>query len=142
MQISKITFFIIVATSLLLSACASKPQSLFDELGGITKIEEISDNFIEAISYDESIAAYFSNSNIKRFREKLNEHLCEVSGGPCVYTGDSMLAVHTGMNISESHFNKTVELLIQAMDKSNIPLQTQNKLLAKLVPMRQDIIYK
>jgi hemoglobin len=59
-----------------------------------------------------------------------------------VYTGDSMLDVHAGMNINENHFNLMVDLLINAMDDANIPHNTQNKMLAKLATMRSDIIYK
>lgn len=111
-------------------------------MGGQIKIEEVTNNFIEQIGYNKHIVRYFENTDIDRFREKLNEHLCMVADGPCEYTGDSMLDVHAGMNINENHFNLMVDLLINAMDDANIPHNTQNKMLAKLATIRSDIIYK
>lgn len=141
--IIKATLCALSASMLLtLSACQSTRPSLFDELGGHSKISEITDNFINEISFNPHIAAYFANSNIERFRSKLNEHLCVIANGPCEYTGDDMLRVHQGMDISEHHFNLTVDLLIEAMNKADVAHPTQNKVLAKLVPLRKDIIYQ
>lgn len=94
-----------LALTLSLTACSSTTKTLYSEIGGKAKIEEITDNFIEQIGYNKHIVRYFENTDINRFREKLNEHLCMLTKGPCEYTGDSMLAVHTGMNINENHFN-------------------------------------
>ncbi len=136
----------IVAASMLvlLWGCQSlsSSRSLYDELGGMPVIEKITDNFIEEISFDQQIVKHFKESDIDRFREKLNEQLCNVSGGPCEYTGDSMVDVHTKMNITEAEFNRTVDLLISAMNKAGVAHRTQNKLLARLAPMRGDIIYR
>ena len=120
----------------------SSSRSLYDELGGMPVIEKITDHFIEEISFDQQIVKHFKESDIDRFREKLIEQLCNVSGGPCEYTGDSMVDVHTKMNITESEFNRTVDLLINAMNKAGVAHRTQNKLLARLAPMRGDIIYR
>ena len=65
-----------------------------------------------------------------------------VSGGGCQYTGDTMEQVHGGMNISEKDFNLTVDLLINAMDKANVPHPLQNRLLNKLAPMRSQMLYR
>ncbi|NCP64804.1 MAG: group 1 truncated hemoglobin [Paraglaciecola sp.] len=125
----------------LLAGCASTDKSLYDELGGQATVAKIVDNFIHEIEYDQVMFAYFAESDIDRFRSKLNEHLCFLADGPCAYTGDTMAQVHAGMNISEGDFNHGVDLFIAAMDKANVPHPLQNRLLAKMVPTRQDIIY-
>ncbi|HVL00420.1 MAG TPA: group 1 truncated hemoglobin [Dongiaceae bacterium] len=116
-------------------------QTLYDELGGQPVIEKIADNFINEISFDQKISAHFKDTDIDRFRAKLIEQLCNVSDGPCEYTGDSMLDVHQKMNITENEFNRTVDLLINAMTQAGVSHRTQNKLIARLAPMRPDIIY-
>lgn len=136
---------ILLAVSLaLLWSCQShtNSRSLYDELGGMPAIEKITDYFIEEISFDQQIVQHFKDSDIDRFRAKLIEQICNESGGPCDYSGDSMVEVHTGMKITEAEFNRTVDLLINAMNKAGIPHPTQNKLLARLAPMRGDIIYR
>ena len=126
---------------LLLSSCATSQTSLYDQLGGKNTIAQIVDNFIHEIEFDQTMFAYFAESDIDRFREKLNEHLCFLADGPCQYTGDTMEQVHAGMNISERDFNHGVDLFIAAMNKAKVPHPLQNKLLAKMVPTRKEIIY-
>jgi hemoglobin len=125
----------------LLAGCASTDKSLYDELGGQATVAQIVDNFIHEIEYNQVMFAYFAESDIDRFRSKLNEHLCFLADGPCAYTGDTMEQVHAGMNISEGDFNLGVDLFIAAMTKANVPHPLQNKLLAKMVPTRKEIIY-
>lgn len=134
--------FLILFTCLILTACANQNVSTYQELGGQAKIEEIVDNFITEIEFDPVMYEFFKDSDINRFREKLNEHLCLLTGGPCQYTGDSMEQVHAGMNISESVFNHGVDLFINAMTKANIEHATQNKVLATMIHTRDQMIYK
>lgn len=129
-------------TIVLLSACAGHHQhSLYEQVGGKVTIEKISDAFIDEIQYDKQTLIFFLDSDIERFREKFIEHVCVHLDGPCTYTGDDMLSVHKGMNISEADFNRVVELLINAMTKVNVPHRLQNQILAKFTPMRGDMIY-
>ena len=84
----------------------------------------------------------FIGKNFSEFKEKLSEQLCVLADGPCTYSGDSMEQVHTGMNISESEFNKGVDLFINAMDKANIPHTLQNRLLKEMAKTRSQMIYR
>ncbi|TBX22079.1 globin [Bowmanella sp. JS7-9] len=111
-------------------------------MGGQQTIDRIVDNFIRQIEYDPHIIEFFLESDIDRFRSKLSEHICAFSGGPCVYSGDSMQDVHAGMHITESDFNRTVDLLIDAMTEAGLSHPQQNKMLALFVPMRRQMIYR
>lgn len=125
-----------------LQSCQTLQPStpLYDQLGGRSGVEQIVDHFINEIGRDPVILDYFKDSNIDRFRQKMFEHLCFVSGGPCQYTGDTMIDVHTGMQITESDFNRVVDLLINAMTQAGVVHPVQNQLLARLAPMRSDIL--
>ena len=127
---------------LILGGCVSNNESLYDSLGGKPTVAEIVENFIDEIQYDQTILAYFEGSDIERFRRKLEEQICAVSNGPCTYTGDTMEQVHAGMAITERDFNRTVDLLINAMNKAGVSHRLQNRLLARLAPMREDMLYK
>lgn len=135
----------VLALTVFLVACAAPSQankSLYDEIGGARVIKSIADNFIEEVSFNETVYRYFEKSNITRFREKFIEHLCVSTGGPCTYTGDTMLKVHQGQNISEADFNSTVDLLVIAMEDAGLTYPQQNKVLNVLASMRSDIVYK
>lgn len=131
---------------ILVSACSGLSQrpadSLYQDLGQQTGIAQLVDAFIVEIGYTRSVLHHFSDTDLDRFRQKLIEQLCMLSGGPCEYTGDSMLQVHQGMHITEAEFNAVVDALIRAMEKTNIAYPVQNRLLAELVPMRGEIIYR
>lgn len=123
------------------SGCATR-DSLYESLGGKPGLERIAARFIANIGEDETIREYFEHSNLDRFYEMFSLHLCSVVEGPCEYMGDEMVATHVGMQITEADFNRVVDLLIDAMEEEGIPHPVQNKLLAKLAPLRSDIIYR
>lgn len=134
---------LILSALLLLNACVSQPKTtLYDDLGGAPGIDAVVENFIQGIASDPQIFPYFADSHVSRFREKITEHFCHISDGPCTYTGDNMVDIHVGMEINENHFNRTVDLLYGAMEQENIPHHTQNRLIARLAPLRKDIIYR
>ncbi|OFE13818.1 hypothetical protein PHACT_00475 [Pseudohongiella acticola] len=139
------SLFFGAALVLSLGACATQPatdadDSLYQALGAEQGIEQIAENFIMEIAYDERIFDRFADSNVQRFREKMIEHLCMVSDGPCEYTGDSMVLVHRGMDINSAEFNAVVENMMEAMDKAGTPLSAQNRLLERLAGLRPEII--
>lgn len=140
--------FILISSIFIVCCSCSANQSLeggssatlFSRIGGQEKLENVVDNLVRNIGQDEVVFHFFADSNITRFKENLYVHLCSVSGGPCKYKGDSMVDIHTGMNIREGDFNHLVELLINAMDSSGIAFPLQNELLSHLVPLRKQII--
>lgn len=142
---TKFHTLILICLLLQLTGCAQSyvaEDNFFAELGGLQGIENIVDHFLFEIADDEKIAHHFEDTNIDRFREKIIEQFCQLSGGPCEYTGDSMADSHREMDITEAQFNSLVEDLIRAMETLAVPVGAQNRLLAKLVPMYNDIMIK
>ncbi|MDO6720733.1 group 1 truncated hemoglobin [Psychrosphaera sp. 1_MG-2023] len=131
----------VVILTAALTACVTTNVTLYQQLGGDKKIELIVDNFIEEIQFNKKIFQYFTESDVDRFREKLIEHICVIADGNCQYTGDTMQQVHEGMNITETDFNTTVDLLISAMTKADVPHRIQNQLLQRLAKLRHEILY-
>jgi hemoglobin len=129
----------------ILSACQSIPKhddSLYLALGGEAGISKIIGIFIYEIGQTEETLHHFENTDIDRFREKQIEHICVLSGGPCTYTGDEMMPVHQGMNISESEFNAVTNAMIRALNTAGISIGTRNRLLAIIASMREEVIYQ
>ena len=126
----------------MLGCATTQSKNLFTALGGEDGVTALVDNTIILIGSDEQIFHYFADTKISRFQQKLYLHLCEITDGPCTYDGDSMVDVHTGMDINEADFNHLVEILITAMNKSNIKTATQNRLLKRLAPLRDQVIYQ
>ena len=130
---------------MLLTACSTNSlttnqSSLYQTLGSEQGIKQIVDNLVIKISKDKQVFPYFAKASVSHFKQGLEMHFCAISNGPCEYTGDSMVDIHTGMNINEADFNRLVELLVEVMEESGVKYTTQNKLLAELAPMRAEII--
>ncbi|WP_446727623.1 group I truncated hemoglobin [Pseudoalteromonas sp. S16_S37] len=123
-----------------LSACQSTPNSFYQQVGEQAGLERLVDAFIKQIGQDEVIFPYFKQTNVSHFRTGFITHMCDVLDGPCKYEGDSMAQIHTGMKINEHDFNHTVDLLIAAMTDVGLSHRLQNKILARLAPLRAQII--
>jgi len=137
------SIFIVAIAIFSLSACQARPQAqLFDQLGGMSGIEAIVDDFLVRLGSDPRIAAHFRDADPQRLKDKLVEQFCVESGGGCEYTGDSMKDVHAGMGITHADFNALVEDLVAAMEAKDVPVGAQNRLLKKLAPMHGDIVEK
>jgi hemoglobin len=121
---------------------AAQPNSdaLYQSLGGAEGISHFVDDAVVLILADERIKDQFKDSNMKRLAQLLKEQFCQLSGGPCNYSGDDMKTVHEKLSINSAQFNALAEDLQVAMDKNNVPSSAQNKLLAKLAPMHRDIV--
>jgi len=138
---------LLLASALLLGACASttqphKDDSLYRDLGAKPGITKIVEGMLLHIAHDDRIVEHFRNVNITRLRDKLIEQFCVEAGGPCKYTGDTMAESHKGQNLTRSDFNALVEDLIKAMEDQGVPVRAQNRLIARLAPMRADVIEK
>lgn len=144
MNIQKIRQRASIAVLLLTLAGAGNPVSaatpLYQQLGGEAGVVAIVDQFLSNLADDQRINHFFVDTNLKRFRERLIEQFCSLSGGPCTYTGDSMQQSHAGMGVGHAHFNALVEDLIEAMEQCKVATGAQNRLLALLAPMHKDVI--
>ncbi|WP_181405025.1 group 1 truncated hemoglobin [Aestuariibacter sp. GS-14] len=134
--------FIAVCGLLFVTGCVSRSETLYVQLGGQAKIDEVVKNFVREIEFNNEILPFFADTNIDRFTEKFAQQLCVFADGPCDYTGDSMEQVHGGMHITEAQFNLTVDLFITAMDKANVPHRLQNQLISRMTFTRKQMLYK
>lgn len=133
--------------ALTLAACAGtapRDDSLYRALGGLEGIDAFTAEFVRRITTDPRVAGFFAEGNrrasLERIHEKFVEQLCMESGGPCGYTGDPMELVHRNLDISAAEFNAVVEILDDAMTATGVPLGARNRLIARLAPMRSDIV--
>lgn len=142
MFFKNILFITIIGLSV--ASCSSQQakeaDNLYQALGEQAGISQLVDQFIVEVVKDKQIFPYFAKSSVSHFRKGFINHMCAISQGPCEYKGDSMIDIHTGMHITEGDFNRVVELLIRAMEHNGISYPVQNRLLARLAPMRSEVI--
>ncbi len=126
---------------LCLQACATRAtDALYQDLGGTEGIRDLVSKAGEEIRADERINFLFAETDWADLERLLTEQICELAGGPCEYTGLPMEDAHFGQNVSITEFNIFVEDFERAMIRQGLPTPVQNRLLARLAPMRGEII--
>jgi hemoglobin len=138
----------LAALVVLASGCAgtdgspAAPTTLYDRLGGRPAIAAVVDDFIANVAGDQRINLRFQGADIPRLKTMLVDQICEASGGPCSYTGKTMLEAHRGMKVTDAEFNALVEDLVRSLDKLRVPVREKQELLAALGGMKGQIVDK
>jgi hemoglobin len=95
---------------------------------------------IDQVVADPRLNQSFHGSDLVRIKRLLVEQICDLAGGGCQYSGDSMGDVHANHHISEAQFDGLVEILRQSMRRHDVPIRERNELLALLAPMKRDVV--
>jgi hemoglobin len=103
-------------------------------------INRIVDDLVERVQHDKRTEGIFRTADFVRLRRTLKEQFCYLLSGGCDYTGRDMNKTHEDQGITPSEFNAVVELLQASMDREGVPFAMQNKLVAKLAPMKRDVV--
>lgn len=134
---------LILLCTLLLGACATKREvRLYDEFGGAVGVERLVDALTAEYHSDANIGPLFEGIDDAYFKARLREQLCTISDGDCEYTGLSMEEAHSGMDLSEAQFNDFVDAGRRAMTRAGFAIGVQNRLLARLASMREQVIHQ
>ena len=113
--------------------------SLYQQLGEREGIADVVEDLLYLIVEDDRINQQYKGMDVAQFHHNLTDQLCELSGGPCSYTGREMRELHSDMAITDTQFNALAENLILAMEQNDIPTGAQNRLIKRLLPLYPDI---
>ena len=115
---------------------------VFEAFNGKEGVARIVSTMLDLSYADKKLGPIFKPFERPRIERTLNEHFCYVLGGGCAYTGRDMATAHKDMGVKPGDMGALVELLQKAMDKEGVPFGMQNRFLAKLAPMKRDIVNK
>jgi hemoglobin len=126
-----------------LAAHEQSAASLYQRLGGYDAIAAVVDDFIGRLATDAQLGKFFaghSTDTLKRIRQLLVDQLCELSGGPCYYTGRTMKASHEGLKISQAEWDLAVKHLTATLDKFKVGDKERGELFAAVGSLQGDIV--
>lgn len=115
-------------------------SSLYDRLGGGDGVGAIANSLIDRVAADPKIGRSFKGTQLGRIKRLLAEQICDLSGGPCHYSGDTMQQVHAGHHITEADFFGMITALRAVLKERGVSLGATNELLRLLAPMKRDIV--
>jgi hemoglobin len=113
---------------------------VFKAFHGKEGVDRIVASLIVFYHTDPRLTDIFHAADFERLQRLLVEQFCYVLGGPCHYSGRDMATAHKDMGLQVRDFDALVEDLQAAMDKEHVPNWAQNKLLAKLAPMKRAVV--
>jgi len=134
-----------LAADVLAQGAATKPKSLYHRLGGYDMIAMIVDDFGPKLGKDPKIAplvAGLSAEHRMRNRQLIVDQICQLTGGPCIYIGRSMLSSHQGLGITEDHFKQAGALMLETLDKFKIGEPERSELMGVIGKLAPDIVDK
>jgi len=131
---------LLLAVAVAATAANAAAPTLFASLGGETKLRSAVERFADIVIADDRINFSFAEADLSKFKDRLYEQLCEISGGPCRYGGRDMRSAHAKLNVTTAQFNALAEDLYIALDQVGVAYRQQNRLMALLAPMQRDIV--
>jgi hemoglobin len=114
--------------------------SLYERMGGQTVVAAVVEDTLDRVVADPRLNGSFEGSNLRRIKQKLAEQICQLAGGGCQYTGDSMRETHANHQITQAQFYGLVEVLRDSLRRHHVHLRERNELLALLAPMERDVV--
>ncbi|MET0534006.1 MAG: group 1 truncated hemoglobin [Steroidobacter sp.] len=129
-----------VLASLVAATLARAESTLYQQIGGEPVLRKTVEEFVVIMENDDRINFAFGNTDIAKFKQLLFEQLCNVTGGPCQYTGRSMQESHEKLAITNAMFNALAEDVYLAFDRAGVPYRLQNKVMAIFAPMQRDMV--
>ena len=120
--------------------------SLYERLGGAYSIATVVDDFIERLLVNATLNANpaISEARTRVPKAGLKFHVtamvCEVSGGPCKYTGRAMKESHQHLNITQAEWDAMVVDFKATLNKFKVLQREQQELITIVGSTRSDIV--
>ncbi len=115
-------------------------DGLWRAFHGQSGVDRIVDDLVARSIADPRIGDIFRGQDMVRLRRTLKEQFCHILNGGCGYSGRTMKDAHRDLGIQQADMGALVENLQAAMRREGVPFMAQNRLLAKLAPMKRDIV--
>jgi hemoglobin len=138
MPVFQLTVLMLLATA----GTQAVGATLFERIGGESRLKAAVDEFTNIVLADERINFTFADADLNKFKRLLYEQICELTQGPCRYSGRTMFESHKKLDINNAMFNALAEDLYIAFDRVHVPYRVQNQVMAMLAPMQRDVVKK
>jgi hemoglobin len=120
-----------------------REKSIYDELGGEDKIQEIVELLYGKVLVDQRIARYFDGVDIVRQIEKQKAFLAMVLGGPVQFSGRALSVAHRDLvhrGLSDSHVDALLEDLGAALNKLGVRKSLTARILTTANSFRDEVL--
>jgi hemoglobin len=120
--------------------------SLWERLGGQTKIAKMIDDFTTLAAADPKVnftrngRIKLNDADVTHFKQEMIDFVSRVTGGPLPYTGKTMKAAHKGMKITSAEFNAAAADLKKVLQDNGVKKTDIDAVLDLVETTRKDIV--
>lgn len=139
--LSMLTLFTAILSISNSALAVDKP--LYNRLGGYDALAAVVDDLMGRLAKDEQVGRvlkHIPDSRFNHVRQHMVDFLCAATGGPCKYTGKTMLEAHKGMGLTESDWNKTINHLLVTLKKFSVPEKEKDEVISAIAGLKLSII--
>ncbi len=118
-------------------------KTLYQRLGGYDVVAAILDKTGPRVINNPELSKFFPETDEemgKRGRQLAVNLLCELTGGPCFYTGPDMKTIHKGLGITDKHWQSFLGYLGETLDELNIDADEKTDVVAVFAGLGGDIV--
>jgi hemoglobin len=136
----RLKLYAIAAVLALQIGAAIAQTSLFERLGGDAGIARIVAAFRQNLGTNSRLEPRFRGAEVPAVGKRLEDFICEVSGGPCRYVGPAIRDMHRGMGITNDDFDLFIGELSRAFDSQRVAVADRDAVLSRFRALRADLI--
>jgi hemoglobin len=114
-------------------------QSLFEKLGGESRLRAIIDDFVDRVFEDRMIGFFFRNSDRRRIKEFEYQLVAHILGADLEYRGRPLAKAHANHPIMGGHFARRRQILSETLDSFNVPHEIKSVILSHTDRLRSQI---
>ena len=114
--------------------------SIYEAIGGEPALVAVVDDFYVRVLADSQLAGFFAGTNMPKLKGRQVEFFAAALGGPDLYRGAGLRAVHAGRGISQGDFDKVAFHLVAALAGAGVPGETINQIVTAIAPLADDIV--
>jgi hemoglobin len=104
-------------------------QSLYEKLGGESRLRDIIDTFVDRVFADRMIGFFFRNADRRRIKELEFQLAAGFLGAEIEYRGRPLEKVHANHPIMGGHFARRRQILSETLDFFEVPDEIKSAIL-------------
>lgn len=118
----------------------AREDSLYQKLGGKGAIDAVVEAFYVKVLADDRVKHFFDDVSMDKQRRKQKDFLSAAFGGPMPWTGKDMRKAHTGMGLTEEHFNAIAENLVNTLKDFKVKQELIDQVVAIALTTKDDVL--
>lgn len=144
--IGALVALLVLAGPAVAQTATAEDPALYERLGELPAIALVISDFVDDFVADPVIMANpavrerKTSDTAPYIKYQVTALVCQLSGGPCEYTGMDMDDAHAGLNVSAEEWDRMVEIFAATLEAHAVPEQETQELFALLGPTRDSIV--